>query len=147
VLPGIACPCLGGRIIRRIRTGVELPDFLPGVNVKGSDKTVRAHIVGRRSDDDHVLYHQRGDVELIALSPVRSRNFPCHAAGPGIDGEQMIVPSRRPKQGVPLDCYSLVDQVHTLHMEIVRIKRTREFPVLPARGGIERHHFGQARRI
>src|SRR5215475_1556623 len=32
-------------------------------------------------------------------------------------------------------------------MEIVWIKRTREFPVLPARGGIERHHFGQARRI
>ena len=91
VLPRLAGPGLGDRIVGGHRRRVKAPDFFPGLDVVGADPAVGALLVGGRSENDLVLDHQRRHIQLVPLMPVDQGPVPV--AIPVLASMEMRCPS------------------------------------------------------
>ena len=105
---------------------------------------VGAHLVGGRSQDDHVPDDERRHVVLVTLLEVGHDRVPNHTPARGVDREQMAIDCG-PEQGVSGDRQAFVDLVR---VGIFFGSSGREsFQVLLAGDSVERHGLQSGARI
>ena len=135
VLPRVAGPRLvASGASAEFGCGVESPELLAGLDVVRGHPAIGAHLVGRRSEDDHVSDDERGHVVLVALLVVDQDLVPEHAARLHVDREQVTVDGG-PEQPVPGDGHPFVDFVGVV--VLLRIERPRKLPILAPCHGVQ----------